>query len=97
MYIVDEIAYAEDPDPVIKVSGVRPMKDHKLWVLFSTETAKIVDLTPLLEAPAFVPLADEEIFRSVYIERGITVWNDGEVDIAPEYLYEHGVDAGEKA
>lgn len=55
MYIVDEIAYAEDPDPVIKVSGVRPMKDHKLWVLFSTETAKIVDLTPLLEAPAFVP------------------------------------------
>ena len=65
------------------------MKDQKLWVLFSTETAKIVDLTPLLEAPAFVPLADEEIFRSVYIERGITVWNAGEVDIAPEYLYAH--------
>ena len=44
MYIVDGIAYAGDPAPMIKVSGVRPMKDHKLWVRFSTGTAKIMGL-----------------------------------------------------
>ena len=97
MYIVDGIAYAGDPAPVIKVSGVRPMRDHKLWVRFSTGIAKIVDFTPLLKTPALAPLADEEIFRSVYIARGVTVWNDGEIDIAPEFLYEHGVDATETA
>lgn len=97
MYIVDGIAYAGEPAPVIKVSGVRPMRDHKLWVRFSTGTAKIVDFTPLLKTLAFAPLADEEIFRSVYIDCGVTVWNDGEIDIAPEFLYEHGVDATETA
>lgn len=97
MYIVDGIAYAGDPAPMIKVSGVRPMKDHKLWVRFSTGTAKIMDFRPLLKTPAFAPLADEEVFRSVYIDRGIAVWNDGEIDIAPVYLYEHGVDAEETA
>ena len=84
MYIVDGIAYAGDPAPMIKVR-------------FSTGTAKIMDFRPLLKTPAFAPLADEEVFRSVYIDRGIAVWNDGEIDIAPEYLYEHGVDAEETA
>ena len=56
-----------------------------------------MDFTPLLKTPAFAPLADEEVFRSVYIDRGVTVWNDGEIDIAPEFLYEHGVDVTETA
>lgn len=97
MYIVDGITYAGDPAPVIRVNGVWPMKDHKLWVRFSTGTANIMDFTPLLKTSAFSPLADEEVFRSVYIDRGITVWNDGEINIAPEYLYGHGVDAEETA
>ena len=97
MYIVGGIAYAGEPAPVIKVSGVRLMRDHKLWVCFSTGIAKIMDFTPLLKTPAFAPLADEEVFCSVYIDRGVTVWNDGEIDIAPEFLYEHGVDAMETA
>lgn len=50
MYIVDGIAYAGDPAPMIKVSGVRPMKDHKLWVRFSTGTAKLWTLDLCLNA-----------------------------------------------
>ena len=74
-----------------------PLKDHKLWVRFTTGMAKIVDLAPLITTPAFAPLADEDVFRSVYIDYGVTVWKDGEIDIAPEFLYEHGVDATETA
>ena len=48
MYIVDGIAYGGAPTPSIKVSGVRPLKDHKLWVRFTTGMAKIVDLAPLI-------------------------------------------------
>lgn len=90
MYIMDGIAYAGTQSPEVRVSGVRPMADHKLWVRFNTGEVRIVDFAPLLALPAFAPLADEEAFRSVYIDYGMTVWLDGEIDIAPETLYEQG-------
>lgn len=94
MYIVDGIAYAGDPAPMIKVNGVRPMNDHQLWVRFSTGEAKIFDFKPLLNLPAFAPLADQSVFNTVYIDYGVPVWNDGDIDIAPERLYQEGVSVG---
>lgn len=93
MYIVDGIAYAGEAPLVIKVSGVRPMKDYKLWLRFNTGEVKIFDFKPLLNQPAFLPLADEDAFNGVYIDYGVTVWNDGDIDIAPEYLYENSITA----
>lgn len=91
MYIVDGIAYAGEQAPALQVCGVRPMADHILWVRFNTGEARIFDFTPLLSSPAFAPLADDKVFRDVYIDYGIPVWNDGEIDIAPETLYRMGV------
>lgn len=94
MYIVDGIAYAGELSPAIRVYGVRPLKDFKLWVRFSTGEAKIFDFKPLLGAPAFAPLAEKDVFDGVYIDYGFPVWNDGEIDIDPVYLYENSVAAG---
>ena len=91
MYIIDGIAYAGEKTPAIKVSGVRPLEDYKLWVRFNTGEAKVFDFAPMLSKPAFAALKDKKVFAAVYIDYGITVWNEGEIDIAPEYLYEHGV------
>ena len=93
MYIVNGIAFAGSQAPTIKVSGVRPMDGHRLWVRFNTGEARIVDFAPLLELPAFAPLQDENVFREVYIDYGVVVWKDGEIDIAPETLYDRGVAA----
>lgn len=90
MYIKDGIAYAGEPSMPLKISGVRPLTDYMLWVRFSTGEAKIFDFKPLLNEPAFAPLSDESLFRAVYIDYGVTVWNEGAIDIAPEYLYENG-------
>ena len=87
MYIRDGIAYAGEPTPVIKVSGVRPLANYRLWIRFNTGEVKIFDFSPLLSKPAFAPLVDEEVFRQVYIDYGVTVWLDGNIDIAPETLY----------
>lgn len=91
MYIIDGIAYAGNLKPAIKISGVKPMKDYKLWVRFNTGEAKIFDFKPLLSSPAFAPLSNPDVFNSVYIDYGVTVWNDGDIDIAPDLLYSEGV------
>ena len=48
MYIVDGIAYAGEQAPVIKISGIRPMDNYKLWIRFNTGEVKIFDFAPLL-------------------------------------------------
>ena len=97
MYIVDGIAYAGEKEPVIKISGVRPMEDFKLWLRFSKGEAKVFDFKPLLEKPAFAPLADRAVFHGVYIDYGVTVWNNGNIDISPKFLYDNAIPAKEIA
>lgn len=91
MFIKDGIAYAGDIQPAVKVSGIRPMEGFLLWIRFSTGEAKVFDFKPLLDSPAFAPLKDDAVFRDVYIDYGVAVWMDGDVDISPEYLYNHSI------
>ena len=53
--------------------------------------------SPLLKMPAFAPLSDAALFRQVYIDYGTVAWQDGDIDISPEYLYDHGVPVEEIA
>jgi hypothetical protein len=48
-------------------------------------------LTPLLAYPAFAELRDKSNFIQFGLDQTI-FWANG-ADIAPEYLYEHGVEA----
>ena len=66
------------------------MAEHRLWLRFNTEEIKVFDFKPLLSAPAFHPLKEITLFNTVFLEYGVPVWGDGSIDIAPEYLYEHG-------
>lgn len=91
MYIVNDIAYADDRAPAIRVWGVRPLSDYRIWLRFSDGSEKIFDFKPLLQAAAFAPLQDEAVFRSVYIDYGTATWCDGEIDIGPKYLYDNAV------
>lgn len=91
MYVADGIAYAGEPEPVIKVNGIRAMDDYKLWVRFNTGEAKIFDFKPMLDMPAFAALKNTGLFNRVYIDYGVPVWNDGDIDIAPERIYRDGV------
>lgn len=92
MYIRNGIAYAGEAAQPLKVSGVRAMENYRLWVRFNNGTAKIFDFTDELKSPGFAPLKDKNVFESVYIDYGVPVWKDGEIDIAPEYLYKHGTE-----
>jgi hypothetical protein len=91
MYELNGIVYADDPTPLKKIKYVRPLEDHKLLVRFSTEEEKEVDISGLLNEPAFRPLQDQNVFQSVYVDYGTVVWCNGTIDIAPEYLYDIGI------
>ncbi|GHV32594.1 hypothetical protein AGMMS4952_23240 [Spirochaetia bacterium] len=90
MYELNGIVYADDPTPILKVKTVRPLDNYKLFVQFSTGEEKEVDIAPLLNEPAFIPLKDKSVFDRVYVDYGAPVWNNGTIDIAPEYLYQNG-------
>ena len=91
MHIIDGIAFADNKSIAIKVMAVRPLDDYKLWLKFNTGEERNFDFTSLLNEPAFGPLKEKKNFESVCIEHGVTVWMDGEIDIAPEYLYKHAI------
>lgn len=96
MYIINGIAYAGESKPKLFVIGVRPLEDWKLWLRFNTGEAKIYDVKQLFKYSVYAPLKDVNTFKSVYIDYGCVVWNDGDIDIATEELYESSIPATDK-
>ncbi len=74
---------------LLTVKDVEYMGDYTLLCTFSDGVRKRVDLTPLLEYPAFQELKDRSLFVQFGLQHTI-FWVNG-ADIAPEYLYENGV------
>lgn len=73
----------------IYVTGVDYLGDYTLRCSFNDGNVKDVDMTPILEFPAFRELKDKEQFRQFGLDETI-FWANG-ADIAPEWLYDHGV------
>lgn len=73
----------------LTVKDVDYLGNHSLRCTFSTGEVKDVDMTPLLDAPAFRELKDVNQFRRFGLDETI-FWENG-ADIAPEWLYDHGV------
>ena len=91
MYILDGIAYAGEPEMPVKVVGIKVLSDYQLWFRFSNGESRVFDFKPLLDEPCYQPLKDYDVFRDVYIDYGVPVWRGGDIDIAPEYVYENSV------
>lgn len=89
MYIVDDVCYAGVLGGEIRVVEAKPLKGGMLLLTFLSGEKKLFDTT-MLEGSAFLPLRDEAVFNTAKVERGFVSWLDGEIDVAPEYMYEHG-------
>lgn len=74
---------------MLTVKDVEYLGDYSLLCSFSDGVRKKVDLTPLLEYPAFCELKDKTKFVQFGLHDTI-LWFNG-ADIAPEYLYEKGI------
>ena len=50
---------------------------------------RLFDATALLRGSAFEALRDETAFANPSIEKGVCTWSDGDLDVAPEFMYEN--------
>ncbi|MBQ6668003.1 MAG: DUF2442 domain-containing protein [Bacteroidales bacterium] len=75
----------------IHVVAAEAQKNHILQLKFNDGSVKTFDCKPFIrQYPAFAPLQDEKVFHDITLDGWTVTWNNGSIDIAPEYLYEHG-------
>ena len=86
MYIIDDICYAGEATPDIKVKEATMLRGGMLLITFSTGEQRLFDTT-LLTGSAFEPLKDEKTLADFTIFHGVMTWLNGEIDIAPETMY----------
>ena len=89
------IAYANTKEQPLTVQSVKPLDDMMLIVTFNSGEKRLYDATQLLAFPAFQPLKDEQVFKNAKVEYGAVTWNNGEIDIAPETMYENSYEYSE--
>lgn len=89
MYEKNGICYAGELVPEIKVSSIKLLEDGIMLVTFSTDKTRLFDVTSLLnKGQAFAPLSDEQNRKTAKVTHGFVSWLDGEIDIAPETMYQ---------
>lgn len=72
----------------VKVLDVKILDGMKLLLTFMGGEKRVFDAHEL-NGPVFECLRDPEVFKTAGIEDGVVVWLNGEIDCAPEYMYEH--------
>lgn len=90
MRILNDIAYADDYNSEnLKVISIDIISELCMLVTFSNGEKRIFDLIGLVNYPAYQKLKDYDLFKQAYIENGIIVWDNGNIDIAPETIYKN--------
>lgn len=80
---------------MIRVSSVTTGPDFKLSLEFSNGEHRRFDMAPYLHLPVFRPLGNPGFFALAQVDYGTVVW-PGEIDIAPETLYDRSVPFAEQ-
>jgi hypothetical protein len=73
---------------ILRVNAAEVRNDHRIYLVFNNGTAKVVDLSPILDGPIFEPLRDPRYFARMELDPvcGTVVWPNG-ADFAPEALF----------
>ena len=89
-YIGIKRCAADEAEPAWIVKRVVPREDYTLVLTFIHGEQKSVDMKPLIaEGKMYAPINDMKLFRKAHIDGPTVAWTP-DIDIAPEYLYEHG-------
>ncbi|MBR2836051.1 MAG: DUF2442 domain-containing protein [Coriobacteriales bacterium] len=96
MFILGDYIYAGEPINGLKVENARILDAYYMLVTFNTGERRVFDATQILDYPVFKPLQDVAVFNNYTIDHGVITWDNGNIDIAPEGLYEHSYELPEQ-
>lgn len=88
MYIKNGIVYGGEPVTSIEISSVKVLDNMIMLISFSTGETRLFDAT-ILQGEVFEPLKKEEIFRNPIVDHGVVTWDNGNIDCAPEFMYDN--------
>ena len=89
MIVRDGKCYAENPLPVLKITEFETLAPHRMKVVFNDGETRIFDGRKLLKGEAFAPISDADVFADCKLDYETLTWLDGELDVAPEFVYEN--------
>src|SRR5574338_731114 len=75
------------------VTRVIPHEDFHLEITFDTGETKLFDMHPYLDKGVFRSLQDPALFKQAFVALDTVCW-PGNLDIAPETLYDLSVPVG---
>ena len=77
-----------EPATAPEIVAVIPRPAHTVRIVFADGEVRDVDITPLLDTPAFSPLREPAIFEQVKVDEdtGTIAW-PGDVDLDPDVIY----------
>ena len=75
---------------LLDIISVKVQPDYRLDVTFQNGEQRRFDMRPLLEMKPWNRIASLNLFERAKVEYGTVVW-PGEIDIAPETLYDDSV------
>lgn len=96
MFIMDDIAYAGKYKEDIKVCQIKIIAELSMLVTFSNGEKRVFDAKELLKYPIYKKFEDYNVFKKAYVENGIIIWDNGEIDISPETVYANSFEYEEK-
>jgi hypothetical protein len=75
---------------LLDVISVSPLSDFQLLLEFENGERRQFDMKPLLGLKPWSRIATSALFERVGVQYGTVVW-PGEIDIAPETLYDDSI------
>lgn len=70
---------------LVDVTALAFLDGYRVWLTFSDDTTKEIDLEPYLSGPIFEPVRDPAIFHQAQIADGAISWPNG-ADIDTQVL-----------
>lgn len=75
---------------LLDVVKVQRQADHRLLLELENGERRVFDMTPLLVQKPWLRLQPCHLFTRVFVENGTVAW-PGNIDIAPETLYDGSI------
>ena len=91
MIVRDGICFADSLTPTLKIVNAKNVGDYLVAVWFSDGQHRLFDGREL-KGEVFAALSNPECFANWSLDYETLTWQNGEIDIAPEYVLAHSVE-----